>query len=49
MAKEERKSTAAGVAALRAAGAQERDSVVRNPDYLAISLLSPALRALVKF
>lgn len=48
MAKKEEKSTAVGVAALRAAAARERDTAVRNPDYLAISLLSPALRALVK-
>jgi methyltransferase (TIGR00027 family) len=48
MAKEKGKSTAAGVAALRAAGAQERDPAVRNPDYLAISLLSPLLRTVAK-
>lgn len=42
------KSTAVGVAALRAVAAQERDPAVRNPDYLAISLLPPGLRALVK-
>ena len=48
MAKKRGKSTAAGVAALRAAGAQERDSAVRNPDYLAVSLLSPLLRTVAK-
>lgn len=42
------KSTAIGVAALRAAAAHERDPAVRNPDYLAISLLPLRLRALVK-
>lgn len=35
-----RSYTAEGVAALRAAGAQERDVAVRNPDYLAERLLS---------
>ena len=42
------KSTAVGVAALRAAAAQERDPAIRNPDYLAISLLPLGLRTLVK-
>ena len=39
MAKDKAKSTAVGVAALRAVGAKERDPAVRNPDFLAISLL----------
>ncbi|MBI4334265.1 MAG: SAM-dependent methyltransferase [Chloroflexi bacterium] len=41
------KSTAVGVAAMRAMGAQERDPSVRNPDYLAIRLLPPGLRILL--
>ena len=48
MAKKRGKSTAVGVAALRAASAQERDLAVRNPDYLAISLLPPGLRTVAK-
>lgn len=49
MAGEKAKSSASGVAALRAAGALERDPLVRNPDYLAVNLLSPRLRVLSRF
>jgi methyltransferase (TIGR00027 family) len=43
------KSTASGIAALRAAGALEKDPLVRNPDYLAASLLSLGLQVLTRF
>lgn len=49
MAKNKAKSTAVGVAAMRAIGAQGRDPSVRNPDYLAIKLLPLGLRTLVQF
>lgn len=47
MAKNKGKSTAVGVAAMRAVGAQEHDSAIRNPDYLAVKLLPFGLRAIV--
>jgi len=48
MGRTKAKSTAAGVAALRAAGALERDPAVRNPDYFVVHLLGPWLRAVSK-
>ena len=48
MAKDKAKSTAVGVAALRAVGAQERDPAVRNPDFLASSLLPLRLRTVAR-
>jgi len=48
LAKEKGKSSAFGVAALRAAGALERDAAIRNPDYLAVALLPFSLRAIAK-
>ena len=48
MARNKGSITAVGVAALRAAGAQERDPAVRNPDYLAVSLLPSSLRAIAR-
>ncbi|MBI4288940.1 MAG: SAM-dependent methyltransferase [Chloroflexi bacterium] len=47
MAKNRGKSTAAGVAAMRAIGALEDDPSVRNPDYLAARLLPTGLRLLL--
>lgn len=41
------KSTAAGVAAMRAAGTLEHDPAVRNPDYLAVRLLPLGLRTIM--
>ena len=48
MARDKGSITAVGVAALRAAGALERDVAVRNPDYLAVGLLPPTLRVIAK-
>ena len=48
MARNSGSKTAVGVAALRAAGALERDPAVRNPDYMAVKLLPSMLRAIAK-
>ncbi|MDO8636138.1 MAG: SAM-dependent methyltransferase [Dehalococcoidia bacterium] len=47
MAKNKVKSTAVGVAAMRAMGTQEHDPAIRNPDHLAVKLLPFGLRAIV--
>jgi len=48
VAKKRGKSSATGVAALRATATLERDPAVRNPDYLSVSLLPVALRLVAK-
>ncbi|MBI2855689.1 MAG: SAM-dependent methyltransferase [Chloroflexi bacterium] len=49
MPEEKPKSTAEGVAALRAAGAREKDERVRNPDYLAVKFLGLKFYLLSQF
>ena len=48
MSKKGWKTTAQGVAFLRALATHERDAFIRNPDYMAEYLVSPALRTIAR-
>jgi len=47
MTKKKSKTTASGIAFLRAVGTREKDPVVRNPDYLAKEFLSPLIKVII--